>query len=109
MFQCSISKSIWDKLFSWINSKSDIHIGFNLPDLVLGINQDDYLWFALNTIGCATKTYLYRCRCTETPPHFHKLLWEIEQMIDVEKTAAQNYGNVQMFNKRWSFLGFFIQ
>ena len=101
--KCRIVSDLWSRLFSWMDSKTDISITFPDVDILLGIADDaGNNWAAHNTIFTLTKKYIYKCRCLGTCPNFNELLSILLYEIHIEKVAATNCDKMYRFHSKWA-------
>ena len=103
LWGCTYSKSLWSKLFEWIQSKTDMNISYSVEEIFFGITMDNMQF--LNCLFVITKQYIYSSRCLNIRPNFEQLVSKINYNMAVEKYIAIKNEVIDKHMAKW---GLFI-
>ena len=102
LWDCTIVRELWVRLFYWLTQITDTNILFNSKDILLGIPDENLMVY--NTIFTITKHYIYVCRCKSEPIYIDALISNIKFYKNVEKYIAVKNNKIDYHNKKWELL-----
>ena len=100
LWDCTVVQSLWKAVFKWINEITSTIITFNRKEILLGIDNNNLMFY--NAIFILVKQYIYACRCKNTFLNIHSLIRNIKYYIQIEKYIAVKNGKENYHNRKWS-------
>ena len=99
LWDCTYTQELWNHVYNWIVNVTDANIRFNSQEIILGIDNEEFI--AYNAIFVIVKQFIYACRCNNIIPLFHSLLEKIKYYIRVEKYLAIKNNKLDHHTRKW--------
>ena len=104
LWDCTEIQSFWELVFDWLKEVTDTNITFNSKEILLGIDDNNLVFY--NAVFILVKQYIYSCRCRNIPLNIHSLIANIKFYIQAEKYIAVKNNKLNYHTRKWSMLHF---
>ena len=99
LYDCYVTKTLWNNIFHWISSCTNLHINFSRTEILLGTAPQELEIF--NLIFMIVTRHIYDCKCLKTLPNIFLLKYKIKQYFLAEKLIAEQNNKISSFRLKW--------
>ena len=100
MYYCPYVYRLWTYLESF-SKEIGISVNINLTSILYNCIDERSAGSVINFIVLIIKFYVYRCKCSETPPNITGAIMEVELMEKIEYNNACINNKVDKHKKKW--------
>ena len=93
-WECPISKTLWLRVFEWLQNLNVPSNPFTIKNTLLGDNSEK---LSVKHIKIITKNFIYNAKINDNLPSFNQLLPLLKYKISIDKYSMRNH----VFKQKW--------
>ena len=101
-FQCNVTKSFWQLLFSWISEQKVILTSLTLEHVFFGVFHVVEDFHVVNHIILLAKYYIYNCKLNVIHPSLKVLIAKVKATCQIEQKIAATNNKLEKHFKKWN-------
>ena len=100
-FDCNLVFLLWQVLYEWIFTKTNIRITLNKTAFLLGYTEPYQNTIPINTINMLTKSYIFHCSKKKIKLNIYHLQTRIKTTFETLEFLSIKNNEQDKFNKNW--------